>query len=140
MATSLAQEVFPEYSGFTLLKNQHLNSNSIQGPRAGHRFVSHKNVKTIYFHLIFHCRCISVGKDEEDYRPLFENFLQDLLVTLNRPDWPAAEVLLTLLGRLLVRVPGRELGYGTRITECRKLKYPHSSSSSSLTSRENLYK
>ena len=48
------------------------------------------------------CRCISVGKDEEDYRPLFENFLQDLLVTLNRPDWPAAEVLLTLLGRLLV--------------------------------------
>lgn len=47
-------------------------------------------------------RCISVGKDEEDYRPLFENFLQDLLVTLNRPDWPAAEVLLTLLGRLLV--------------------------------------
>lgn len=49
-----------------------------------------------------YCRCISVGKDEEDYRPLFENFLQDLLVTLNRPDWPAAEVLLTLLGRLLV--------------------------------------
>lgn len=48
------------------------------------------------------CRCISVGKDEEDYRPLFENFLQDLLATLNRPDWPAAEVLLTLLGRLLV--------------------------------------
>ncbi|KAJ7372540.1 hypothetical protein OS493_019049 [Desmophyllum pertusum] len=47
-------------------------------------------------------KCISVGKDEEDYRPLFENFLQDLLVTLNRPDWPAAEVLLTLLGRLLI--------------------------------------
>lgn len=43
-----------------------------------------------------------MGKDEEDYRPLFENFLQDLLVTLNRPDWPAAEVLLTLLGKLLV--------------------------------------
>ncbi|XP_015761571.1 PREDICTED: nipped-B-like protein isoform X2 [Acropora digitifera] len=47
-------------------------------------------------------KCISVGKDEEDYRPLFENFLQDLLVTLNRPDWPAAEVLLTLLGKLLI--------------------------------------
>ena len=53
------------------------------------------------FHLR-HVRCNTVGKDEEDYRPLFENFLQDLLVTLNKNDWPAAEVLLTLLGRLLV--------------------------------------
>ena len=52
---------------------------------------------------VFVCiRCNTVGKDEEDYRPLFENFLQDLLVTLNKNDWPAAEVLLTLLGRLLV--------------------------------------
>lgn len=33
---------------------------------------------------------------------MFENFLQDLLVMLNKPEWPAAEVLLTLLGRLLV--------------------------------------
>ena len=48
------------------------------------------------------CRCSSVGKDEEDYRPLFENFVQDLLVMLNKPDWPAAELLLTLLGKLLV--------------------------------------
>lgn len=56
-----------------------------------------------YYNGQLNCRCISVGKDEEDYRPLFENFLQDLLVTLNRPDWPAAEVLLTLLGKLLVR-------------------------------------
>ncbi|CAB4014647.1 nipped-B B isoform X1, partial [Paramuricea clavata] len=47
-------------------------------------------------------KCNTVGKDEEDYRPLFENFVQDLLVTLNKNDWPAAEVLLTLLGRLLV--------------------------------------
>ncbi|XP_032230599.2 nipped-B-like protein B isoform X2 [Nematostella vectensis] len=47
-------------------------------------------------------KCSSVGKDEEDYRPLFENFLQDLLLTLNKPEWPAAEVLLTLLGKLLI--------------------------------------
>lgn len=50
------------------------------------------------------CRCNTVGKDEEDYRPLFENFLQDLLVTLNKNDWPASEALLTLLGRLLVSI------------------------------------
>ncbi|KAM4527458.1 nipped-B-like protein B isoform 2-T4 [Odontesthes bonariensis] len=39
---------------------------------------------------------------EEDYRPLFENFVHDLLSTVNRPEWPAAELLLSLLGRLLV--------------------------------------
>ncbi|XP_052631488.1 nipped-B-like protein isoform X3 [Harpia harpyja] len=39
---------------------------------------------------------------EEDYRPLFENFIQDLLSTVNKPEWPAAELLLSLLGRLLV--------------------------------------
>uniref|UniRef100_A0AAR2K791 Nipped-B protein n=1 Tax=Pygocentrus nattereri TaxID=42514 RepID=A0AAR2K791_PYGNA len=39
---------------------------------------------------------------EEDYRPLFENFVQDLLSTVNKPEWPAAELLLSLLGRLLV--------------------------------------
>ena len=47
------------------------------------------------------CRCGS-GKDEDDFRPLFENFVQDLLTTLNLPEWPASEVLLTLLGILLV--------------------------------------
>ena len=46
-------------------------------------------------------RCSS-GKDEDDFRPLFENFVQDLLTTLNLPEWPASEVLLTLLGMLLV--------------------------------------
>lgn len=46
-------------------------------------------------------RC-SGGKDEDDFRPLFENFIQDLLTTLNLPMWPASEVLLTLLGMLLV--------------------------------------
>uniref|UniRef100_A0A8C1Z477 Nipped-B protein n=1 Tax=Cyprinus carpio TaxID=7962 RepID=A0A8C1Z477_CYPCA len=39
---------------------------------------------------------------EDDYRPLFENFVKDLLSTVNKPDWPAAELLLSLLGRLLV--------------------------------------
>lgn len=48
----------------------------------------------------FH-RCGS-KQGEEDYRPLFENFVQDLLSTVNKPEWPAAELLLSLLGRLLV--------------------------------------
>ena len=51
--------------------------------------------------LLFPFRCGS-KQAEEDYRPLFENFVQDLLSTVNRPEWPAAELLLSLLGRLLV--------------------------------------
>ncbi|XP_065070069.1 nipped-B-like protein A isoform X2 [Rhopilema esculentum] len=47
-------------------------------------------------------KCSSASKDENDFRPLFENFLQDILTTLNKPEWPAAEVLLTLLGKLLI--------------------------------------
>ena len=31
-----------------------------------------------------------------------ENFLQDLLVTVNTPEWPAAELLLSFLGKILV--------------------------------------
>lgn len=46
------------------------------------------------------CRCTSKG--EEDYRPLFENFVYDLLSTVNKPDWPASELILSLLGNLLV--------------------------------------
>uniref|UniRef100_A0A672ZDI7 Nipped-B protein n=1 Tax=Sphaeramia orbicularis TaxID=375764 RepID=A0A672ZDI7_9TELE len=33
---------------------------------------------------------------EEDYRPLFENFVHDLLSTVNRPEWPAAELIFML--------------------------------------------
>ncbi|KAJ3605198.1 hypothetical protein NHX12_027248 [Muraenolepis orangiensis] len=53
------------------------------------------------FLLVFLKKC--AGKQgENDFRPVFEHFLQDLLVTVNRPDWPGAELLLSLLGRLLV--------------------------------------
>ncbi|XP_022651333.1 nipped-B-like protein A [Varroa destructor] len=34
--------------------------------------------------------------------PLFENFVQDLLSTVNKPEWPASELMLSLLGQLLV--------------------------------------
>ncbi|KAH0627889.1 hypothetical protein JD844_008441 [Phrynosoma platyrhinos] len=39
---------------------------------------------------IFLKKCGS-KQGEEDYRPLFENFVQDLLSTVNKPEWPAAE-------------------------------------------------
>ncbi|XP_046612263.1 nipped-B-like protein [Neodiprion virginianus] len=50
---------------------------------------------------VFLNKCGSKG-EEIDYRPLFENFVQDLLATVNKPEWPAAELLLSLLGNLLV--------------------------------------
>ncbi len=37
-----------------------------------------------------------------DFRPLFENFIQDMLVTVNKPEWPVAETVLNLLGIILV--------------------------------------
>lgn len=40
---------------------------------------------------------------ETDFRPLFENFIHDLLTAVNRPEWPAAELLLSLLGTLLLK-------------------------------------
>ncbi|XP_030756621.1 nipped-B protein [Sitophilus oryzae] len=44
------------------------------------------------------------NKSEEiDYRPLFENFVQDLLSTVNKPEWPATELLLCILGKMLVQ-------------------------------------
>lgn len=42
------------------------------------------------------------AKAEDDYRRLFEQFLQDILVALYRPMWPVAEMVLTVLGNLLV--------------------------------------
>lgn len=40
---------------------------------------------------------------ENDFRPLFENFIYDLLTTVNKPEWPASEMLLSQLGTLLVK-------------------------------------
>lgn len=47
-------------------------------------------------------KCKSRSGDT-DLRPLFENFVNDLLTTVNRPEWPASELLLSLLGTLLVK-------------------------------------
>lgn len=51
--------------------------------------------------LKFFCRCTT--KSEDDYRPLFEAFVEDLLTAVHKPEWPAAELLLSLLGKLLVQ-------------------------------------
>nr|XP_040566817.1 nipped-B-like protein [Lepeophtheirus salmonis] len=52
------------------------------------------------FLTVFLMKCGS--KNEEiDYRPIFENFVQDLLTTVNTPEWPAAELLLSFLGHVL---------------------------------------
>ncbi|KAG5443974.1 Nipped-B-like protein B [Clonorchis sinensis] len=45
----------------------------------------------------------STVKGEDDYRMIFENFVNDLLLAVNKPEWPAAEVMLSLLGSLLVQ-------------------------------------
>lgn len=53
------------------------------------------------FLTVFLNKCGSKNEDI-DYRPLFENFVNDLLATLNKPEWPATEMLLSILGRMLV--------------------------------------
>jgi len=42
------------------------------------------------------------GKGENDYRPLFDVFVNDVLTMTNLPEWPAAGVVLNVLGGLLV--------------------------------------
>jgi cohesin loading factor subunit SCC2 len=37
-----------------------------------------------------------------DFRLIFENFVQDLLVTANKPEWPVAEFIINMLGIILV--------------------------------------
>ena len=48
-------------------------------------------------------RSCGTKQGEDDHRTVFENFLADLLLTANRPEWPASEILLTLLSRILMK-------------------------------------
>lgn len=64
------------------------------------KFKTARTTASNFLH-VFLSKCSS--KNEEiDYRPIFENFIQDLLTTVNKPEWPASELLLSVLGRLLV--------------------------------------
>jgi hypothetical protein len=43
----------------------------------------------------FLAKCAS--KSENDYRSMFENFVEDMLTAHNLPEWPAAELVLQVL-------------------------------------------
>jgi cohesin loading factor subunit SCC2 len=60
-----------------------------------------QNVAFKFLTLFF--RSCGTKQGEDDYRIIFENFLADLLITANRPEWPASEILLTLLSRILMK-------------------------------------
>ncbi|KAL0979828.1 hypothetical protein UPYG_G00190320 [Umbra pygmaea] len=88
------------------LPNDHDNSEDEYDRKVDEDLLITNNYETAMraaqnFLSVFLKKCGS-KQGEEDYRPLFENFVQDLLSTVNKPEWPAAELLLSLLGRLLV--------------------------------------
>lgn len=43
-------------------------------------------------------------KYENDYRPILQNLVEDLLLTLNMPEWPASEILLSIICRNLAKI------------------------------------
>ena len=63
-----------------------------------------------------YCRCIS--SKEEDFKTIFDNFVQDLLITLNHPEWPAAELVVTQLGILLVCGSSYMMAHDTYCLRC----------------------
>ncbi|CAF3667344.1 unnamed protein product [Rotaria sp. Silwood1] len=64
-------------------------------------YVIGQNIAYKFLTLFF--RSCGTKQGEDDYRIIFENFLADLLTTANRPEWPASEILLTLLSRILMK-------------------------------------
>uniref|UniRef100_A0A158P7D5 Nipped-B protein n=1 Tax=Angiostrongylus cantonensis TaxID=6313 RepID=A0A158P7D5_ANGCA len=69
---------------------------------------SYKEVQSLaqVFASGFLSRCSSKGnrnESEEDYRALFDCFLQDMLTAFNKPEFPAAEMFLQVVGNLLVK-------------------------------------
>ncbi|CAK9302581.1 unnamed protein product [Gordionus sp. m RMFG-2023] len=59
--------------------------------------------KTAHNFLAIFLKKCSVRSCEEDFRTLFDHFVDDLLTTVNKPEWPASELLLTILGGILVQ-------------------------------------
>ena len=51
---------------------------------------------------VFFQKC-KTKQNDFDFRPIFENFIQDLLITVNKPEWPASELILNMLGVILVK-------------------------------------
>ena len=64
---------------------------------------------------LFFSKCKTKQADS-DLRPIFENFIQDLLVTVNKPEWPVSEIILNLLGIILVtQIQSESSDVGSRV-------------------------
>jgi cohesin loading factor subunit SCC2 len=62
--------------------------------------------------------CASKQQAEEDYRGVIESFVDDLLVTLDLPEWPASEPLLLAFSNSLL---GFLTTNGTQVNSVRSL-------------------
>ena len=64
---------------------------------------------------VFFAKCKTKQADS-DFRPIFENFIQDLLTTVNKPEWPVSETILNLLGIILVnQIQNDQNDVGSRV-------------------------
>ncbi len=64
---------------------------------------------------VFFSKCKTKQADS-DFRPIFENFIQDLLITVNKPEWPVSEIILNLLGIILVnQIQNDQNDVGSRV-------------------------
>ena len=50
---------------------------------------------------------VAATATEAEYRAIFDNFVNDLLSTLRMPEWPAAEILLSVCTRSMVSLSPR---------------------------------
>jgi len=80
-----------------------INANIVDTTNEVHLLNTYSTAQNLAFKfLTLFFRSCGTKQGEDDYRIVFENFLADLLVTANRPEWPASEILLTLLSRILM--------------------------------------
>ncbi|KAL1383988.1 hypothetical protein pipiens_001359 [Culex pipiens pipiens] len=98
--------VLPESLGESNSKKAANNDVANSNPKSADLFIIGKYDTALSiggnFLATFLDKCKS-RSSETDFRPLFENFIHDLLTTVNKPEWPASELLLSLLGTMLVK-------------------------------------
>ena len=51
---------------------------------------------------IFRCM-VKVPGLEDELKQLFERFVQDVLLTFNRPEWPVGELMLSVIAKFLLQ-------------------------------------
>jgi hypothetical protein len=47
---------------------------------------------------------VTKNSNEAEYRAIFDNLIEDLLVVLFWPEWPAASLILSIVSKFMVRV------------------------------------